>query len=171
MAFDLQSPMPILSPHAVADPFADGRQSETALMVRRGVMLMLAGLDFAVLPEVTLKTGRRADLLALSPKGEFWIVEIKSSVEDLRADHKWPDYQQYCDRLFFATHAGVPQALFPVNAGFILSDAWGAEILSPAPELRLAAAARKALTLRFARLAAARAMRAELGLPSLLPDA
>jgi hypothetical protein len=58
---------------------------------------------------------------------------------------------------------GVAQSHFPAEAGFILSDAYGAEIVSPSPEHRLAAAARKALTLRFARLAAGRAMRAELG--------
>jgi hypothetical protein len=161
--------MPILTPHS-SDPFADGRQSERALMVRRGVVMMLAAMDHAVLPEVTLKTGRRADLLALSPKGEIWIVEIKSSVEDLRADGKWRDYREFCDRLYFATHSGVARSLFPDDAGFILSDAWGAEILSPAPEQRLAAAARKSLMLRFARLAAARAMRAEHGLPSLLSE-
>jgi hypothetical protein len=162
--------MPLISPHST-DPFADGRQSERALAVRRGTVLMLAEMGFAALPEVVLKTGRRADVLAISAKGDIWIIEIKSSIEDLRADHKWPEYRAFCDQLYFATHTGVPQSLFPPDAGFIVSDAYGAELVSPAPEHRLAAAARKALTLRFARLAAARAMRAELGLVSLLPEA
>jgi hypothetical protein len=161
--------MPLISLNP-ADPFADGRQSERALAIRRGTVLMLADMGFAVLPEVTLKTGRRADLMALSPQGAIWIIEVKSSVEDLRADHKWQDYRAFCDQLYFASHAGVPQEVFPADAGFILGDAYGAELLSPAPEQRLVAGARKALTLRFARLAAARAMRAELGLPSLLPE-
>jgi hypothetical protein len=155
--------MPILTPHTT-DPFADGRQSINALMVRRGVLIMLMEQGFALVPEITLKSGRRADLAALSPKGDFWIIEVKSSLEDLRADNKWRDYRDYCDQFYFATHQGVAQSHFPVEAGFILSDAYGAEILSPSPEHRLAAAARKALTLRFARLAASRAMRAELGL-------
>ncbi|MGL4405538.1 MAG: MmcB family DNA repair protein [Notoacmeibacter sp.] len=155
--------MPILTPHAT-DPFADGRQSANALMVRRGVMLMLMDQGFVLVPEMTLKTGRRADLAALSPKGDIWIVEIKSSLEDLRADNKWQEYRDFCDAFYFATHSGVAQSHFPTEAGFIISDAYGAEILSPSPEHRLAAAARKALTLRFARLAAGRAMRAELGL-------
>jgi hypothetical protein len=155
--------MPLVSPHST-DPFADGRQSERALMVRRGVWAMLDQLGFAAVPEMTLKTGRRADLTALSPKGEIWIIEVKSSIEDLRADHKWRDYRLFCDRLFFASHAGVPRDAFPAETGFILSDGYGAEILSPAPEHRLAAAARKSLTLRFARLAAGRAARAEPGL-------
>jgi hypothetical protein len=155
--------MPILTPHSI-DPFADGRQSINALMVRRGVMLMLMDRGFAIVPEMTLKTGRRADLAALSPKGDIWIIEIKSSLEDLRADQKWHEYRDFCDQFYFATHQGVAQSHFPAEAGFILSDAYGAEIVSPSPEHRLAAAGRKALTLRFARLAAGRAMRAELGL-------
>jgi hypothetical protein len=155
--------MPILTPHST-DPFADGRQSINALMVRRGVMLMLMERGFVLVPEITLKTGRRADLAALSPKGDIWIIEIKSSLEDLRADNKWHEYREFCDAFYFATHKGVAQRHFPAEAGFILSDAYGGEILLPSPEHRLAAAARKALTLRFARLAAGRAMRAELGL-------
>ena len=155
--------MPILTPHATL-PFADGRQSVNALMVRQGVMLMLMEHGFALVPEMTLKSGRRADLAALSSKGEIWIIEIKSSLEDLRSDTKWSDYREFCDQFYFATHCGVAQRHFPSDAGFILSDAYGAEIVSPSPEHRLAAAARKALTLRFARFAAGRAMRAELGL-------
>ncbi|MCU0830566.1 MAG: MmcB family DNA repair protein [Rhizobiaceae bacterium] len=155
--------MPLVSLHAI-DPLADGRQSARALMVRRGVWLMLDQMGFAAIPEMTLKTGRRADLAALSPKGDLWIIEIKSSLEDLRADRKWQEYRAFCDRFYFATHAGVPRHHFPEDAGFILSDGHGAEMLSPSPEHRLAPAARKSLTLRFARLAAARAARAEPGL-------
>jgi hypothetical protein len=155
--------MPILTPHST-DPFADGRQSHHAMLVRRGVMVMLMDRGFVLVPEMTLKTGRRADLAALSPKGDIWIIEIKSSLEDLRADNKWREYIGFCDQFYFASHAGVAQSHFPEDAGFIISDAYGAEVLSLSPEHRLAAAARKALTLRFARLAAGRAMRAELGL-------
>ena len=153
--------MPLVSLHG-SDPLADGRQSDRALMVRRGVMRMLAERMFSVVPELTLASGRRADLVGLSPKGEIWIVEIKSSLADLRADGKWPDYRPWCDQVFFATHSGVAQAVFPDDAGFILADGHGAEILRPAPEHKLAAARRKAMILRFARFAADRAARAEL---------
>ncbi len=78
-------------------------------------------------------------------------MEIKSSIEDWKADHKWPEYRAYCDRLFFATHPAVPREIFPEECGFILSDGYGAEILREAPEHRLAGATRKALMLRFAR--------------------
>ena len=41
--------------------------------------------------EVTLANGRRADVLAIGRNGEIWIVEIKSSIADFRADQKWPE--------------------------------------------------------------------------------
>ncbi|WP_417668197.1 MmcB family DNA repair protein [Roseibium sp.] len=136
---------------ALDDPLTDGRQSETALKVWRGTARLLRSLDFACLSEVTLASGRRADLLAIGPKHELWIVEVKSSLADLRADSKWPDYRQHCDRLFFATHPDVPLDMFPEDAGLIVADGFGAELLRDAPEHRLSAATRKAVTLRFAR--------------------
>jgi len=138
------------------DPLTDGRQSETALKVWRGTARLLRQFDFACLSEVTLASARRADLLALGPKHELWIVEVKSSVADFRADSKWPDYRQHCDRLYFATHPDVPAEIFPEEAGLIVSDGFGAEILRQAPEHKLTAATRKAVTLRFARHAAHR---------------
>jgi hypothetical protein len=134
----------------------DGRQSEHALGIQRGVGRLLRAQGFAMVTELPLATGRRADVVALSTAGEVWIVEIKSSVEDFRVDRKWPDYRLSCDRLFFATHAGVPTAIFPEDAGLILADPYGAELLRPAPEHRLPAATRKALMLRFAHAAALR---------------
>jgi hypothetical protein len=133
------------------DPLTDGRQSETALKVWRGAARLLRRMDFACLSEITLASGRRADLLALGPKHELWIIEVKSSLADFRADTKWPDYRQHCDRLFFATHPDVPLDVFPEDAGLIVADGFGAEILREAPEHKLPAATRKAVTLRFAR--------------------
>ena len=157
--------MPIVSPFA-SNPLADGRQSDRALLVRRGVQRLLAETGAVTLPELSLKTGRRADLVALSRLGEIWIIEIKSSIEDFRVDRKWPEYRGFCDRFFFATHPGVPAEIFPDDCGFILSDGYGAEILRDAPEHRLAAPTRKALTLRFARASAARITAAEMaGVP------
>lgn len=153
--------MPIVSPIR-SHPLADGRQSERALIIRRGVQLLLMEMGARVLPELSLSTGRRADLVALTRKGEIWIVEIKSSIEDFRVDRKWPEYRLHSDRLFFATHPDVPAEIFPEECGFILSDGYGAEILREAPEHRLAPAARKALLLRFARTGAARLLAAEI---------
>ncbi|MCB1418350.1 MAG: MmcB family DNA repair protein, partial [Notoacmeibacter sp.] len=148
--------------HPLPNPLSDGRQSDRALLVRRGVQRLFMDMQAVMLPELTLVSGRRADLMILTPKGDFWIIEIKSSVEDLRADSKWPDYRDWCDRLYFATHPEVPAGIFPDEAGFILSDGYGAEILREAPEHRLAGARRKALTARFARTGAQRLLMAEL---------
>jgi hypothetical protein len=144
------------SSHLHLVPPVDGRQSEHALAVQRGVGRLLRMQGFAVVTELPLSTGRRADVVGLGPSGEIWIVEIKSSVEDFRVDAKWPDYRLSCDRLFFATHAGVPLDIFPEDAGLILADAYGAEIMRAAPEHRLAGASRKAMLLRFGQAAALR---------------
>jgi hypothetical protein len=106
--------------------------------------------------ELPLATGRRADVVGLGPDGEIWIVEIKSSVEDFRVDQKWPEYRVSCDRLFFATHRQVPLAIFPEDAGLILADSYGADLLRSAPHHRLAGPTRKVMLLRFAHAAALR---------------
>ncbi len=134
----------------------DGRQSPHAAAVQRGVGRLLRSLGLAMVTELPLATGRRADVVGLAADGEMWIVEIKSSIDDLRVDRKWPDYRLSCDRLFFATHAGVPLAIFPDDAGLILADSYGGELIRPAPEHRLAAATRKVMLLRFAQAAATR---------------
>src|SRR5271154_4220797 len=64
-------------------PAPDRRQSETALAIARGTARLLHALGFACISELPLPSGRRADLVALNERGEIWIVEIKSSVEDL----------------------------------------------------------------------------------------
>ncbi len=94
--------------------------------------------------------------MAINAKGEIWIVEIKSSVEDLRADTKWPEYRLYCDRLFFAFTQTLSPDLFPADTGLIVADAYGAHLVSEAPEHRLAAATRKQITMQFACCAATR---------------
>ena len=142
------------------NPLVDGRQSERAMVIRRGVQRLLSELGAHVLPELSLSTGRRADLVALTRHGDIWIIEIKSSIEDFRVDRKWPDYRLHSDRFFFATHPEVPAHIFPEECGFILSDGYGAEILRDAPEHRMAAATRQALMLRFARAGAARLLAA-----------
>jgi len=134
----------------------DGRQSQTALTVARGTTRLLHQLGFSAVSELPLPSGRRADLVALNDKGDVWIVEIKSSIEDFRADQKWQDYRAHCDRLFFATTLAVPCEIFPRDTGLIVADAFGAQLVCEAPEHRLHAATRKSLMLSFARCAALR---------------
>jgi hypothetical protein len=135
---------------------ADGRQSETALAVARGTARLLHAHGFTVVSELPLPSGRRADLVALNAGGEIWIVEIKSSVADFRADQKWQDYRTHCDRLFFATAQHVPCDIFPPDTGLIVADAFGAVFHCEAPEHRLPAPTRKSMLLLFARAAARR---------------
>ena len=134
----------------------DGRQSSTALAIARGTARHLHALGYCVVSELPLPSGRRADLVALGGGGEIIIVEIKSSIADFRADHKWMDYRLHCDRLFFATVVDVPCEIFPKDAGLIVADAFGASIICEAPEHRLAAPTRKSMMLRFAHSAALR---------------
>ncbi len=134
----------------------DGRQSETALAIGRGTARLLHALGRCVVSELGLPSGRRADLVALDAGGEIWIVEIKSSVADFRADQKWQDYRAHCDRLFFATCMAVPREIFPPDTGLIVADAFGAQMICEAPEHRLPAATRKSMMLSFARAAALR---------------
>src|SRR5579859_1879602 len=109
-------------------PPVDGRQSPQASAIQRGVGRLLRAQGFAMVTELPLASGRRADVVGLGAGGELWIVEIKSSVEDFRVDRKWPDYRLFCDRLYFATRADVPADIFPDDTGLILADAYGAEL-------------------------------------------
>jgi hypothetical protein len=137
----------------------DGRQSATALAVARGTARLLRSLGFSSISELPLPSGRRADLVALNERGEIWIIEINSSVEDLRADHKWEDYRAHCDRLFFAFTQEMSCDLFPKDTGLIVADAYGAHLVCEAPEHRLPAPTRKLMTVRFALAAAQRISR------------
>src|SRR4029079_9214356 len=95
-------------------------------------------------------SGRRADLVALNEKGEIWIVEIKSSLDDLRADQKWHEYRAHCDRLFLPFRKNLPCDIFPADTGLIVADAYGAHMHCEAPEHKLPAPPRKLLTVRLA---------------------
>ena len=135
---------------------SDRRQSETALAIARGTSRLLASLGFSCISELSLPSGRRADLVAINERGDIWIVEIKSSLEDLRADLKWQDYRAHCDRLFFAFTQDLPCDIFPSNTGLIVADSYGAYLHCDAPEHRLPAATRKSMLLRFGLVASRR---------------
>ncbi|MEH2511652.1 hypothetical protein V1291_003006 [Nitrobacteraceae bacterium AZCC 1564] len=140
-------------------PPKDGRQSETAFAIARGTSRFLRSLGFSCVSELSLPSGRRADLVGMNARGDVWIVEIKSSLEDLRADQKWQDYRMHCDRLFFAFTQDLPCEIFPPDTGLIVADAYGAYLHCDAPEHRLAAATRKSMIVSFGLLAARRMSR------------
>jgi len=124
--------------------------------ILRGVARALSEADQAVLPEVPLANGRRADLLALDRNGRLTLVEIKSCRADFVADRKWQSYLDYCDRFYFAVAAGFPLELLPAGEGLILADRFAGDILREAPLRPLAPARRKAMLIRFARASASR---------------
>ena len=132
---------------------------EITLAVRRGASRLMRQGGHSVLAEVPLPDGRRADIVAVGHGGEIVIVEVKSSVEDFRADGKWPDYLDWCDQLYFAVPIDFPQALIDGPVGLIVADAYGAERLREAPRKPLAAARRKSLLIDCARLASERLAR------------
>jgi hypothetical protein len=137
----------------------DGRQSETAVQIARGVGRLLHDLKFSSIPELELPNGRRADVVGLSGDGTLIIVEIKSSAEDMRADKKWREYHLHCDRLYFAISGSTSDVKTPEDAGLIVADTYGAAIVREAETHRIASATRRALTLRFAQTAANRLRR------------
>lgn len=136
-------------------PF-DRRQSPIAAELQRGVCRALRALGLSVVTELSLANGRRADVVALSSGGDVLIVEIKSCLLDYQTDGKWQDYLAFCDRLYFAVNADFPSEMIPVQAGLILADRFGAELVREPAEERLSAARRKAMMLNFARSAALR---------------
>ncbi len=141
------------------DVLSDGRQSPTALAIARGTIRLFGELGFAAVPELSLANRRRADIVALSPKGEIWIAEIKSSLADFQADGKWHEYLDYCDRFFFAVTDTFPMDVLPDDPGLIISDRYGAEMVRPSPSTSLPAARRKQVHVAFARTAALRLTR------------
>lgn len=135
----------------------DGLAEKPAgVRLAEGVCRGLAAHGLSTLTELTLPDGRRMDVCALSGDGEIWCVEVKSCRSDFASDRKWEDYLPWCDRFAFAVPEGFPEEILPADQGFIRADAHGAEILRFPPACRLAAPRRKAMTLRFARLAADR---------------
>ncbi|PPC98740.1 MAG: hypothetical protein CTY31_11945 [Hyphomicrobium sp.] len=127
-----------------------------ALAIRRGVQRMLADRNCASLAEFPLGNGRRADVISIGSRSEIEIIEIKSCIGDYRSDRKWPEYQDYCDCLYFAVDCAFPLECLPADVGIICADAYGAEVIRGAPITQLAAARRKAVLLSFARTAATR---------------
>ncbi len=134
----------------------DGRQSETAAGLQRGVARLLRDRGLAPVYELTLASGRRVDVMAVSAAGEITIIEIKSSLADFRADDKWHDYLAFCDRFYFAIPESLDPGVMPAEAGLIIADRFGAEVMRDSLATPLSAARRKMLLIDFARCAALR---------------
>ena len=132
-----------------------------AMDVARGVTRLFCRRDLFAICEVPLPNGRRADMVALCPKGSLTIVEIKVAKADLVGDCKWTDYLDYCDRFYWAVPPELSAILdgdryLPQEAGLIVADRYDAALIRDAAHRPLAPARRKAELLRFARRAARR---------------
>jgi Uncharacterized protein conserved in bacteria len=132
-----------------------------AAEVARGVTRLFCRQDLFAVCEMPLPNGRRADLMAIDPKGGLTIVEIKVARADLLGDGKWLDYLDFCDRFFWAVPPQLARLLeqeryLPAQAGLIVADRYDAAIIRDAAHRPLAPARRKAELLHFARRAARR---------------
>lgn len=125
-------------------------------LLARGVVRHLISHGFACVEEFVPERGKRVDVMALGPKGELWVVECKSSRADFQSDSKWEGYLEWCDRYFWAVDEAFPTELLPDETGLIIADAYDGEIIRMAPEDKLAAARRKVVVQKFARIAALR---------------
>ena len=129
--------------------------------ITRGAARLFVALGYAPLLEVGLPNGRRADIMAIGPRGQIAVAEVKSGIHDFRSDQKWGDYLPFCDAFYFAVAPEFPRDILPPDPGLIVADAFDGAVLREAPLSPLAGARRKALTVAFARLAAGRALGVE----------
>jgi len=128
----------------------------TAGDVARGVNRLLIQEGFSPILEFTLANGRRLDVAALGPDGTMLGVEIKVALGDLKGDNKWPDYLEFCDLFYFAIPPDFPDEYVPSATGLIVADRYGGAIVRPSPIATIHPSRRKAVTLRFAKVAAER---------------
>ncbi|HKD23334.1 MAG TPA: MmcB family DNA repair protein [Rhizomicrobium sp.] len=128
----------------------------TAQDVARGVSRLLLQEGYSPILEFTLANGRRLDVAALGADGTVMGVEIKVAVGDLKQDVKWPDYLEFCELFYFAIPPDFPDELVPPDTGLIVADKYGGAIVRPSPVASIHASRRKAVTLRFAKVAAER---------------
>ncbi len=128
----------------------------TAADVARGASRLLIQEGFSPILEFTLAIGRRLDVAALGANGCMLGVEIKVAVPDLKGDRKWEEYLKFCDRFYFAIPPEFPDEFVPGDTGLIVADRYGGAIVRPSPVWQLHPSRRKAVTLRFAKVAAER---------------
>lgn len=132
---------------------------ETTSLVTLGVRRFLGNRGLGTLTEFGLSNGRRADVMGLDRRGEFTIVEVKSTVEDFRADGKWTEYLDFCDRFYFAVPLGFALEVMPPDCGLMVADDWDAAIRRESSRRNLNPARRRHQLIRFSLLASERLAR------------
>ncbi|MDX5360333.1 MAG: MmcB family DNA repair protein [Alphaproteobacteria bacterium] len=148
---------------STSDPGLSG-----ASAITRGVARYFWQAGWSCVREVALPNGRRADLIALSRRGEIALVEVKSGLPDFRSDMKWTEYLDFCDVFDFAVDSAFPLDCLPADVGVLVADPYGAERVRSGPRTALPPARRKAMVQRLARTAADRLML--LADPDFVPE-
>ena len=131
-------------------------QREITRALTRGVCRLFHALGFVTLTEFKLTNGRRVDVIAMDPNGDFSIIEIKSTVADYKADHKWQDYLPYCQQFYFAVPFGFPIEIIATDCGIIVADAFEAVVRKDSFSTKLNSIRKRHQLIRFARAASNR---------------
>ncbi|GBR04385.1 MmcB family DNA repair protein [Asaia siamensis] len=143
---------------------------ENQFAIRRAMLGLARNLNWACLNEFSLPAaGRRADIMALGADGQLHCIEIKSGPRDFLTDRKWPEYRDWCDRLYFAVDQHFPQALIPDDVGLFVAHVMESPstivpecaMIRESPLAKLATARRKTLMQLFGHNAALRLMALE----------
>jgi hypothetical protein len=124
--------------------------------ISRGICRYLRNLGYSPLTEFKLKSKRRVDVIGLNKGGDFVIIEIKSSVNDLKSDKKWQEYIPFSDEMYFAVANGFPLELIPNGCGIMIADSYNAAIIRPSKIKKLHKSRRQNQIIRFAKTASDR---------------
>ena len=131
----------------------ENARSVVTASVTRGICRMLISMGYAPLTELTLVSGRRADIVGLNKSGHLILVEVKSCEDDFRSDMKWTDYLDFCDDFYFGVGQDFPHDALPEREGVIIADSYGGMIKRFAQGRKLTGARRKSMLLRLSRQA------------------
>lgn len=107
--------------------------------VTRGLCRLLLRHELTPLAEVPLDGGRRADVMALDPRGAVTIIEIKVSRADLLGELRKPAksaaYRALCGQCWFVLKAGIAQPEeIPPEYGVLIGHDAHLELARPAPK-------------------------------------
>ncbi|MCG8543751.1 MAG: MmcB family DNA repair protein [Alphaproteobacteria bacterium] len=149
---------PVVEGWSAATAISSSEQPDAA-DITRGAVRLLDTLGFRPLTEMPLASGRRVDAIGLDGRGRFAVIEVKSSLADLRADDKWPEYLPFCDWFYFAVAPDFRLDALPENTGIIIADRYGGEVVRASPVTPMASAKRRRQTLLFAHTASSRLFR------------
>ncbi len=142
-----------------ASPNVSDAPQPLASDITRGAVRLLETMGFRTLTEMPLASGRRVDAIGLDGRGRFAIVEVKSSLADLRADDKWPEYRAFCDWFYFAVAPNFKLDALPDDTGLIIADRYGGEMIRSSEVTPIEGVVRRRQTLHFAHTASARLSR------------